>query len=87
MCVCDFKGVVVVETTHKASNKSLFFPLLYRESFPFPHKEEEKKEKKVVHMSIRVYSFNKTLNQKGRKKMKEKKDDIFPACLRRIDIK
>ena len=39
--------VLVVETTHKASNKSLFFPLvvLSRESFPFPHKERKKRKK------------------------------------------
>jgi hypothetical protein len=84
--VCDFKGVGVgvgVETTHKASNKSLFFPLvvLSRESFPFPHKErrEKNKRKKGVHMSIRVYGFNQTKRKKNERK---KKDDIFTACLR-----
>jgi hypothetical protein len=68
VCVCDFKGGGVgVETTHKASNKSLFFPLvLSRESFPFPHKErrEKNKRKKGVHMSIRVYGFNQTKRKK-----------------------
>ena len=91
VCVCDFKGGVVVgvETTHKASNKSLFFPLvLSRESFPFPHKKKE--EKKIREKKVCTCRLGFMVSTKPKeKKMKEKKKTTFllPVCVYYRDIK